>query len=64
MTSNDPPMPADSEPDELQDQPEQPAPQAGRQKATAAVSQRHPPEMLAKLCAGFKKAKIKIVENV
>jgi len=67
MASNDPPVPAYSEPDELQDlndEPEQPAPQAGRQKAMAAVSQLHPPEMLAKLCTGFKKANIKIVENV
>jgi hypothetical protein len=67
MASNDPPMPADSEPDELQDpndEPEQPARQAGRQKAMAAVLQLHPPEMLAKFCTGFKKANIIIVENV
>ncbi len=43
-------------------EPEQPV--TGRQKARAAVSQLHPPEMLAKLCTGFKKANIKIVESV
>ena len=36
----------------------------GRQKTRAAVSQLHPPEMLAKLCTGFKRAKIKIVDIV
>ena len=43
-------------------EPEQPV--TGRQKARAAVSQLHPPEMLAKLCTGFKRANIKIVESV
>ena len=42
--------------------PEQPV--TGRQKARAAVSQLYPPEMLAKLCTGFKKANIKILESI
>ena len=49
------------EPDSL---PEQPEPQTGRQKARAEVTQLHPPEMLAKLCTGFKKANVKIIENI
>ena len=49
------------EPDSL---PEQPEPQTGRQKAKAAVTQLHPPEMLAKLCTDFKKTNINIIENV
>ena len=51
----------DGEP-EHDPEPEQPV--TGRQKARAAVSQLHPPEMLAKLCTGFKRANIKIVESV
>ena len=46
------------------DEPEQPEPQTGRLKARAAVTQLHPPEMLAKLCTGFKKANVKIIEKV
>jgi hypothetical protein len=48
----------DGEP-EHDPEPEQPV--TGRQKARAAVSKLHSPEMLAKLCTGFKKAIIKIV---
>ncbi len=43
----------DGEP-EHDPEPEQPV--TGRQKARAAVSKLHPPEMLVKLCTGFKKA--------
>jgi hypothetical protein len=48
------------------DEPEQPELQTGRQKARAAVTgmQLHPAEMLAKLCTGFKKANMRIVENI
>jgi hypothetical protein len=51
----------DGEP-ERDPEPEQPV--TGRQTTIAAVSQLHPPEMLAKLCTGFKKANIKIVDSV
>ena len=49
---------------EHEHEPEQPVTGLGRQRARAAVSQLHPPEMLAKLCTGFKKANIKILESV
>ena len=70
LTDENPIRPEDSEePQGMNDgdsehdpEPEQPV--TGRQKARAAVSQLHPPEMLAKLCTGFKKANIKIVESV
>jgi hypothetical protein len=70
LTDEDPIRPEDSEvPQGMNDgepehdpEPEQPV--TGRLKARAAVSQLHPPEMLAKLCTGFKKANIKIVESV
>ena len=45
-------------------EPKQPKTVTGRQKARAAVSQLHPPEILAKLCTGFKGANIKIVVSV
>ena len=74
MTGCDAPTPLDSDDDmipsvsgetpDVIDEPEQPEPQSGRQKAIDAVTQLHPPEMLAKLCTGFKKANVKIVENV
>ena len=48
----------------MMDEPEQPELEIGRQKARAAVSQLHPPEMLAKWCTGLKKANIKVVENI
>ncbi len=48
----------DGEP-EHDSEPEQPV--TGKQKARAAVSQLHPPEILA---SGFKKANIKIVGSV
>ena len=60
-----PPSPTVSEdPPDMMDELEQPEPEIGRQKARAAVSQLHPPEMLAKLCTGLKKANIKVVENI
>ena len=43
---------------------ELPLPQTGRQKAMASVNQVHPPEMIAKLTAGLKKATIKVIEDV
>ena len=50
----------------VNDEPELPEPeiQTGRQKARAAVMELHPPEMLAKLCSGFKKGNVRIVENI
>jgi hypothetical protein len=42
--------------------PEQPV--TGRQKARAAASKLYPPETLAKLCTGLKKANIEIVESI
>jgi hypothetical protein len=52
----------------VNDEPELPEPdiqvRTGRQKARAAVMELHPPEMLAKLCSGFKKGNIRIVENI
>ena len=74
MTGCDAPTPPDSDDDmipsvrgetpDVIDEPEQPEPQTGRQKARAEVTQLHPPEILAKLCTGFKKAYVKIIENV
>jgi hypothetical protein len=37
-----------------------PEPETGRQKASASVSKLHHPEMLAKLCTGFKKANVEM----
>ena len=50
----------------VNDEPELPEPEirTGRQKARAAVMELHPPEMLAKLCSGFKKGNVRIVENI
>ncbi len=42
---------------ETEHDPEPEQPVTGRQKARAAVSQLHPPEMLAKLCEGQRRAK-------
>jgi len=58
------PDPPDLPPEEDDLPPDQSEPQAGRQKAVAAVMELHPPEMLAKLCSGLKKSQLKIVENV
>jgi hypothetical protein len=43
---------------------ERPCPQTGRQKGMAAVMKVNPPEMIAKLTAGFKKSTIRMVEDV
>ncbi len=48
----------------VDDEPEQPKTETGRQKARAAVTELNPPEMLAELCTGFKKANVTIIENV
>ena len=45
------PDPPDLPPEEDDLPPDQSEPQAGRQKAVAAVMELHPPEMLAKLCS-------------
>ena len=70
LTDEDPIGPEDSkEPQGMNDgdsehdpEPEQPV--TGRQKARAAVSKLYPPETLAKLCTGLKKASIEIVESI
>jgi hypothetical protein len=43
---------------------DQPCPQTGRQKGMAAVMKVHPPDMIAKLSVGMKKATLRIVEDV
>ncbi len=50
----------------VNNEPERPEPptHTGRQKAGAAVTELHPPEMLASLCTGFKKGNIRIIENI
>ena len=39
-------------------------PQVGRQKAVAAVSNVHPPDMLAKLTCALKKSNLRVIEDV
>ena len=39
-------------------------PQIGRQKAVAAVSNVHPPDMLAKLTWALKKSNLRVIEDV
>ena len=39
-------------------------PQIGRQKAVAAVSNVHPPDMLAKLTCALKKSNLRVIEDV
>ena len=39
-------------------------PQIGRQKAVAAVSNVHPPEMLAKLTCALKQSNLRVIEDV
>ncbi len=59
--------PSDSEPvypPIVKDEPEQPEPKTGRQKARAEVMQLHPSQILTNLCTGFKKANMGIVENI
>ena len=39
-------------------------PQVGRQKAVAAISNVHPPDMLAKLICALKKSNLRVIEDV
>jgi hypothetical protein len=58
-------FPQDDESDVSRSQNDElPLPQTGRQKAMASVNQVHPPEMMAKLTAGLKKATMKVIEDV
>ena len=58
-------VPQDDESDVSRSQNDElPLPQTGRQKAMASVNRVHPPEMIAKLSSGFKKATMKIIEDV
>ena len=55
--------PEDNEPED-NDSPDNNRPQIGRQKAVAAVSNVHPPEMIAKLTCALKKSNVRVIEDV